>query len=221
MSIEIVGGTSGVKANTSAEGALYVTELESETFLGTYQAELIATVASSAQTANTGGFFWGVNPIGSGKIVKIERMGFQAGPTTAVAAGFPTAPRIGLTKFTFTGTASGATVATNGTASTQGKFDSTYPAPVFDWRSAITGLTCTHLQMLFSTLVPAIPIVGTVSTSQIMGICNDNEYQPRESEYEHIIRPGEGIVLFQPEAGSTSDTRKVTARVFWEEVTVP
>lgn len=204
-----------------AGNPLIISNNEGETFIGAYQAELIATVAASAQTINTGGFFWGFNPPTSGKIVRIERLGFQVGITTSVAAGFPTAPRVGFFKFTYTGTPSGAAVATSGTASTYGKFDTNYDAPVLDWRSAITGATCTYLQCLFSTIAPAIGVVGTVTTAQVTGGVTDNEYQPRESEYEHVIRPGEGIVLYQPEAGSSSDTRKCTARIFWEEVTVP
>ena len=210
------GNLLGVSGNP-----LYITEAEGETFLGTYQAELIGTVAAAAQTINTGGFFWAFNPAASGKIVKIERFGIEICQTTSVAAGFPTAPRLGFFKFTYTGTPSGATVATSGTASTVGKFDNNFPTNVFDWRSAITGATCVYGQAMFSAMATAIAVVGTVTTSQIAGMRSDNEYQPRETEYEHVIRPGEGVVIYQPEAGSTSDTRKFTCRVFWEEVTVP
>jgi hypothetical protein len=208
-----LGNLIGVAGNPLIMG-----EDENEVFYGTYQAELVATVSATAQTANTGGFFWAVNPATSGKIIKLERIGFQICPTTAVAAGFPTAPRVGFTRFTFSGTPTGAVVAALGNASTQGKFDSIYPAPSLDWRSAITGLTCVYGHTLFSTLAPATSVVGTVTASQIQGVASDNEYQPRETEYEHVIRPGEGIVLFQPEAGSTGDTRKITARLFWEEI---
>jgi hypothetical protein len=202
---------------------LYVADEGGETFIGAYQAELIATVNATAQTANTGGFFWGFNPATSGKIVRIERMGIQIGHTTYVlAGGLPTAPRLTFTKFTYTGTPSGAVVAANGAASTQGKFDTNYATPVFDWRSAITGATCVYGHAIFSSLAPAQVVSGTVvAPASYSGVVNDNEYQPRETEYEHVIRPGEGLVFFQPEAGTTGDTRKVTARIFWEEVTVP
>ena len=222
MSIEIIGGASGVKANTRADGALYVAELENETFLGCYRSELLATIAAAAQTINTGGFFWGFNPPTSGTIVRIERIGFQVAQTTSVAAGFPSAPRIGFYKFTYTGTPTGAAVATSGLVSIQGgKFDTNFPTAVLDWRSAITGATCVYGMPMFTTMAAAIPIVGTVTTSQFAGFVTDNDYQPRDSEYEHVIRPGEGIVLFQPEAGSTGDTRRAVARIIWEEVTVP
>jgi hypothetical protein len=205
-----------------AGNPLVIGEDEGETFLGCYRSELLATIAAAAQTINTGGFFWGFNPAASGKLIRIERMGFQIAQTTSVAAGFPSAPRIGFFKFSYTGTPTGAAVAASGLASIQGgKFDTNHPAPVFDWRSAITGATCTYLHPLFSTVAAAIPIVGTVTTSQFAGFVTDNDYQPRESEYEHVIRPGEGIVLFQPEAGSTADTRRAVARIMWEEVTVP
>lgn len=212
------GNLLGVSGNP-----LLIAEDEGETFLGAYQAELVATLSATAQTANTGGFFWGFNPPTSGKLIRIERMGMQIGMTTYVlAGGLPTAPRLTFTKFTYTGTPSGAMVATNGAASIQGKFDTNYPSPVFDWRSAITGATCVYLHSMFSTIAPAQVVSGTVvAPASYAGVITDNEYQPRESEYEHVIRPGEGIVFFQPEAGTTGDTRKAVARIFWEEVTVP
>lgn len=219
----IRGGVSGNLAEVSADGAIYFKEKETETFLGTYQAEIVTAAIqnTTAHTVNTQGFAWAFNPSTSGVIVKLERVGLQIAQTTAVAAGFPTAPRIIISKFTYTGTPSGATVAFTGTGSTQGKFDANYPTAILDWRTAITGATCTYGHSLFSTMAPAIPIVGTVTTSQIAGMVSDNEYQPRESEYEHVVRPGEGIVIWQPEVGSTGDTRKLVTRIFWEEVTIP
>lgn len=222
MAIEVIGGTSGVKANTDPNGALYVTEYEGETFFGTYALEgVISALSATAHTLNTGGFFWAINPAASGKIIRIERVGIQINLTTAVAAGFPTSPRIAISRIAYTGTPSGAAVPLSGAASTINKFDTTYPTPVLDIRSAITGLTCTYGAVIFSSMATSLGIVGTVATSQVVGVATDNEFQPRESEYECVIRPGEGFVIWQPEAGSTSDTRKATFRLLWEEVTIP
>jgi hypothetical protein len=222
MSIELIGGASGVKANTSPDGALYVKEYENETFFGTYCLEgVIAALSATAHTLNTGGFFWAINPAASGKIIRIERVGIQINLTTAVAAGFPTAPRLAISRMAFTGTPSGAAVPTSGSASTINKFDNNYPTPVLDIRSAITGLTCTYGAVMFSSMAPSMGVVGTVTASQVVGIPSDNEFEPRETDYELIIRPGEGFVIWQPEAGSTADTRKATFRIMWEEVTIP
>ncbi len=40
---------------------------------------------------------------------------------------------------------------------------------------------------------------------------------PREDNYEVVIREGEGVVFWQPDAGSNSDTRKVVSEIMWEE----
>lgn len=192
-----------------------------ETFVGCYALEGIATISATLHTLNTGGFFWAINPSTSGKIVKLERIGIQINTTTAVAAGFPTSPRLAISRMAFTGTPTGAAVPLSGAASTINKFDTTYPAPILDIRSAITGLTCTYGAVIFSSQAPSIGVVGAVTISQVVGVPWDTQFQPRESEYECVIRPGEGLVIWQPEAGSTGDTRKATIRMLWEEVTVP
>lgn len=219
MSIEIIGGVSGVKANTGPNGELFIKEYEAETFQGCYALEgVVSALSATAHTLNTGGFFWAINPANSGKVVRIERIGIQVNTTTAVAAGFPTSPRLAVSRMAFTGTPSGAAVPLSGAASTVNKFDTNYPTPVFDIRSAITGLTCTYGAVIFSSLATSVGVVGTVTTSQVVGVPSDNEFQPRESEYECVIRPGEGLVIWQPEAGSTGETRKATVRLLWEEV---
>ena len=150
------------------------------------------TVLAAAHAA-TAGFFWVLNPVGSGINGIVRRMKFSAGPVTALVA--PTAPRILAERMTFTGTPSGATVALAAR-------DSAETAPVLTVRSASTGITPVAGNPIRGIIVPAImSAVGT-------GVPADIVWEAIDNESELILRPGEGIVVRQADAGTTSDTRR-------------
>ncbi len=205
MSIILKSGSSGNLADVTENKALVVEEYDPETFYGCYNCHSgNLTVQASAHAVNTGGFFWIVNKPGSGKKIRLERIRVATQITSALSVS--TVPRLAISLMTFTGTPSG----TPGTAS---KFDSTYPAPSLEIRTSISGLTCTYGQVLWA----ALPVMAQGSPSWATSPPSEAFWIPREESYEVVVCEGEGIVFWQPDAGTNSDTRKVISEIMWEE----
>jgi hypothetical protein len=161
------------------------------------------TIQAAAHGA-TVGFFWLINPVGSTVLVVLKKLIVSSSPTAVTA--FASAPRITAERVTFTGSASGAQI-------TPAKRDSNDAAATATLRTASTGLTLTAGAIIGDYTVPAVlTAVGiAVPIDQIL-------YEAKGDEDDLLVlRAGEGLVLRQPDAGSTSDTRLLTATGGWEE----
>lgn len=189
------------------EHAFY--EIRQAEILGVYRAALAQqTVAAAAQNGTSSGFLWAHVPSAvSNKWARIRRLYFSSQHSTALAT--PTAPRIVVTRFTFTGTASGAAV-------TASKVRSDYPSPILDLRTAVTGLTPSLV-----AATAAAGLAGALTAINAYHPIDINVIDPGESEDEWlVIKPGEGFVLYQDTAGTTSDTRKFNPVLIWDEIDV-
>ncbi len=208
-------GNSGKKIHTATKlvGAntvhehFYVSARKAKV-LGVYKAAMTQqAVLAAAQNGTTTGFLWGHVPTAvSGKAARLRRMRIQSQLGSALAT--PTAPRIALSRFTFTGTASGATVAPS-------QVDSTAPAPILDLRTAITGLT-----PALGARVGAAAIVGALTA---VGAWNPAEERLADSLDEDewdVFLPGQGFVAWQDTIGTASDTRVFNLNMVWDEVDV-
>jgi hypothetical protein len=167
------------------------------------------TVAAAAQNGTSTGALWLHVPAAvTGKKARLRQLCIQSQNGSALAT--PTAPRIVAQRFTFTGTASGAS------GVTPAKVDSGQPNAILDVRSAVTGLTVALVAALgVGALIQAVTAVGAVAPVQsyiVPAVTDEDEYP--------IIAPGEGIVLFQDTAGTTSDTRVWSASMLWDEIDV-
>lgn len=176
--------------------------------LGVYRLAMIQqTVAVAAQNGTSTGFLWAHVPTAiSGKQVRLRRAYLSSQHSTALAT--PTAPRIVLNRFTFTGTASGAQI-------TPVEVNASGPAAVFDLRTAVTGLT-PSLVGLFA----AVALAGAVTA---VGAYAPDRSELVQSEAEDdwmIFVPGEGFVMYQDTAGTTADTRKFNPVFVWDEIDV-
>ena len=162
------------------------------------------TLLAAAQNGTSTGFLWIVNPVGSAVRIAISRLCFYHQLTTTLS--LLTAPRVIAQIFTFTGTASGA-------ALTTGKFDSRYPAAVGTVRTAVTGMTVT----LGAIMVTTLPIItfGTTGWSFIAPDKDDNIATSEMSDV--VLAAGEGMVIYQADAGTTADTRKLVVDGAWSE----
>lgn len=172
---------------------------------GVYVAHVgVRVVTATADTFPAGSWFL-INPVGSTVKVAVRSV-FVSSQLGSVLA-TPTCPRFSVVAFTFTGTASGASV-TPRSASTG------YPAATGSLRTANTGLTITRTQDAWNFLPVALAtaVNGNAPQEQI--------WQPPEDE-QLILAAGEGIVLTQATAGTTSDTRRVITNLTWSEYTVP
>lgn len=176
--------------------------------LGVYRTAMAQqTVAAAAQNGTSTGFLWAHVPNAiTNKKARVRRFYFSSQHSTALAT--PTAPRIRLQRFTFTGTASGATIAPDKTVST-------YPSPVFDLRTAVTGLTISLVGIGFGAagLAGAITAVGAYHPVDIdvVGGTGDEDGYP-------TFATGEGFVIWQDTAGTTADTRKFNPVLVHDEI---
>ena len=162
----------------------------------------LLTIQQSAHAANAG-FLYLINPIGSGVIISLRRVAYQGAPTTTTAR--PTT-RITAERFTFTGAHSGAVIAT-------GKNDSTAPASVGVFANNSTGMVVTPVGAVQrGFLIPAVPAGNSTS-----GSSNELVWEPMNQDGETLIRPGEGLLYRQADAGSAGDDRNFLLNVTWAE----
>jgi len=161
------------------------------------------TVTASADTAPAGKvYFW--NPVGGSKIVRIKKISFRQSPTSEIA--LPTAPRIGITRITLTGTGSGTQLA-------MPKKDTTCPVASAYLSTASTGATLSNVGLLMAFLIGAKSYIATYGGSSVV---NNEVWVPSEED-AIVLRAGEGITIYQADAGTTSDTRTWNINIEWDE----
>lgn len=175
--------------------------------LGVYRTAMAqVTALAAAQNGTSSGFLWFHVPTAiTNKKVRLRRVYITTQHATALAT--PTAPRLVLARFTFTGTASGASV-------TPVKIDTTAPTAVADLRTAATGLTVSLVGNMGSAgIAGALTAVGAYAPTAIDIIDPASE----EDEWP-IFAPGEGCVIYQDTAGTASDTRVSNIVVLHDEI---
>lgn len=203
-----------VRTQTRVVGADTVHEhffvpVSSRSKTGVYSAHSgVMTVPTGGTNGTTTGFFWIINPVGSTikmAIRKLEGMG-QFALTSAVDV---TVPRIQFALCTFTGAGSAGLL-------TAAKRDSTHAAPQGQVRTASTSLTVT-LGALFKAWLQTIIATATSATIQAdLPPTPFPEYEPGSEDDQIILRPGEGIVCYSPDAATTAN-RRFVCDVSWEE----
>ena len=182
----------------------FFVQSSSRDIVGSYIAHSgVNLIQATAQTFPVA-FWWLINPVGNANKIAIKAIEMVSQMGSALAA--PTSPRLLLASFTFTGTASGATV-------TPGKLDSTSAATTASFRTASTGLTITKVADLLCALPIASATAVGYSPPQM------DEWFEDVEQNQIILRAGEGVAFYQPDAGTTADTRRVITTVKWDEFT--
>lgn len=174
--------------------------------LGVYSLAMAQqTVLQTANDGTSTGLLWFHVPTAiTNKKARIRKLLINSQHSTAFAG--ITAPRIVASRFTFTGTASGASV-------TPVKVDTAWATAVADLRTAVTGLTVALVGLMgAAALVGALTAVGAYEPSGIDLIDSVSE------DAWWVFAPGEGLVLWQDTAGTASDTRKINITIAWDEV---
>lgn len=173
-----------------------------KTLVGNYYATSgILAIAASAHAA-TAGFFWLVNTSSTVK-ARVKRITFTWWPTSTTARVAGT--RITVERATSTGTPSGAQI-------TPAKRLSGDSANTATLRTASTGLTLTAGAVVISFVAPPVLTgVGTIPSGEEV-------WEPR-SDDESLLELGqnEELVFRQADAGVTSDDRKCSIEIEWEE----
>lgn len=160
-------------------------------------------VGASADASNVGRVYVENDP-DSTVLLAVPWVRFSSQLASALAA--PTAPRFVLRFFTFTGnTPSGATIS-------GAEQDTSYAAKNGNWdvRTAATGMTITEGATIASFHVTASATAVGYAPASVA------EWRPQPGR-PLILRAGEGLMLKQADAGTTSDTRVVTCDFEVEE----
>lgn len=189
-------------AMTDEYGRLRIVTNRSK-ILGVYFFESGVLSVGASADASTAGRFWLINPIGSTVLIYVKKLLMTATPTAATV--FTTAPRITTERMTFTGTASGAQI-TPGKRATS---DATATGTV---RTAATGMTLTAGAIMGDYTIPAV-----ITAVGIVVPYDQHFFEARDDDDLIVLAAGEGLIVRQPDAGSTSDTRKYVISGAWEE----
>lgn len=168
-------------------------------------------VAASAQNGTSAAIGWLQVPSTATVNARLRFAQMAHTNATATAIDHTSAPRIAVQRMTHTDGWSGASlnVAKRATA------DSSNQANI---RTATTGtvVTLAATQLVWASLVPG----ADITTSGVLNIQFGEEWRPvLEDEYV-VIAPGEGLVFYQIDAGTTSDQRKSLVKGCWDEVDI-
>lgn len=195
-----------IASNQSAvpiSGTVAVSSLPSgTTILGGYNYTSGVFLITAAADAATGGKNWLINPVGSGVTVRVRKIRFSSQLGSALVA--VTSPRFNIERVTFTGTASGASVA-------PAKRKSSDAANASSLRTASTGLTLTAGNVVSVFLPVASATAVAYNTPSVVDI----EYADDEFIY---LDAGEGLVCRQADAGTASDTRRCVIHYVVDEI---
>jgi hypothetical protein len=173
-----------------------------------FAATAAAAVQASAQNGTSTGFFWLELPSGGTKRLRLRRFEIVFEQGAAPTADHLTLPRIALARFTFTGTASGAIV-------TPAKRRETDGGNTANVRTAVTGMTVTLGAVISSWLPPGIDF-ATAAGQNVVSKVNE-PFAPTNEDDFIDVQPAEGLLLYQPDAGTASDVRRFNYKGAWDE----
>lgn len=195
-----------VGANTVEEQ--YVIPRSERVLSGVYMASVLAVVQAAATNGTSTGFFWLYNPVGSAVLLALRNVRYMCQHGTPATVSL-TSPRCALSLFTFTGTPAGAAI-------TSGKGDSSYATAT----AKLMSTQVTSVVTLGAMFASFLPVWSQSTSSGGPGGVAEAEWTPDEDGLP-LLRAGEGIVCWQPDAGSTSDVRRQAIDFSWSEFTLP
>jgi hypothetical protein len=184
----------------------YVIPVSERVHSGIYLSHTGAHVVQATAQNGTGTGFWWLYNTSSTVIVALRRVSFSSQLGSALVA--VTSPRILLQAFTFTGTPAG-------TAITPRKTDTGFPASTASLRSTQVTSVVTLTQAFWSFLPTASATAVAYNPATFMA------FDPDEESGEILLRQNEGVVCWQPDAGTASDTRRFVTNLCWDEFTIP
>lgn len=173
-----------------------------------FAATAAQSVQAAAQNGTSTGFFWMDLPSGSNVKARLRKFEVTFEQGAAPTADHLTLPRIALARYTFTGTASGATI----TPCKRASGDSGNVANV---RTAVTGQTVTVGAVASTWLPPGIDF-ATAAGQNVISKVNEPYAPTTEDEFIELAS-GEGLLLYQPDAGTTTDVRRFNFKGEWDE----
>lgn len=171
-----------------------------------YSSSSLYSVNASAQDGTSTAIWWFQVPSDATVNARIRKIDVSITNAVATAVDHATAPRLLFTRGTFTGTFAGATqnVVKRKTS------DSNNQA---DLRTAVTGATVSLGSDMWTALIPGVDIT-TASLWNLyrflsLDFLNEDEFID--------LAPGECLVCYQADNGTTSDQRRLMVNFGWDE----
>lgn len=189
----------------------YVLPISTRVRSGTYRADSGPFVVSSGGDGAGVGRLYLANP-STTLVVALRKVEFMAAPTAATA--LVSSPRVTVERFSFTGTPTGAAIAAAKLRNLTQNGEVADAAPTARLSTAVTGMTVTAGPVVKSFLVP--PILTAVGAA----VPVEQDYSPEE-DGQIVLGAGEGILVRQADAGTSSDTRKFLVNLAWDEYQLP
>lgn len=177
--------------------------------LSIYRLALVqGTVLASAQNGTTAGMLFGHTPsTATGKAMRLRKLSVSSQHSTVLAT--PTAPRLLVRRYTSSGGLSGALLEPNLNDSL------THATPACLFSLANTGTTVVHVGIGFG----AAALAGALTAVGAYEPCFKDIIDPAEDEDDWpIFHPGQGFVVYQDTAGTSSDTRKFNLQLLADEI---
>lgn len=190
----------------------FVIPISPQKITGIYHACFtLYSVAAAAQNGTSAGIGWLQVPSTATVSARLRFCQMAHTNNVATAIDHTSAPRIAVQRMTHTDGWSGATlnVARRATA------DANNQANI---RTATTGTTVTlnATQLVWASLVPG----ADITTSGVLNIQFGETWRPVYEDEYVVIAPGEGLVIYQIDAGTTSDQRKTLVKCCWDEIDI-
>lgn len=167
------------------------------------------TVVASAQNGTTTGMLWGHMPSTvSGKAMRLRWLSVSSHASTNLAT--PTAPRLVAQRYTSSGALSSSPIAPTLNDSVNA---STTPACLFSLANTGTTVVLVGIGFGSTALIGSVTAVGSYHPVQsyLVEPSVDEDHWP-------VFYPGEGFVVWQDTAGTSSDTRKINIVLAADEI---
>lgn len=176
---------------------------------GIYDATMaLQSVQASATDCTSTGFAWFQVPVGNSKHARVRKLEI-AFTQIATESDHATAPRIVPARFTFTGTAGGAVL-------TSGKKATAHASATADVRTAVTGMTVSLGALMRPFIAPGVLLT---TSGLIFPFAVPPPFAPTDEDEFWDLAAGEGICLYQPDNGTSSDGRRFSVAWTWDEYT--
>jgi hypothetical protein len=175
-----------------------------------YSTSALYAVNVTAQDGITTAVWWLQVPAASTTSVRVRRFDICIGNNVAGAITLATTPRFAFARGTYTGSWSGGTQ----TVSKRKTTDSTPNATV---QTASTSATVTVGNILWSALIPGSDASSLGSGGGVYCSFLFEWWRPKSEDEYIVIAPGECLIAYQIDAGTSSDQRCLLVNLCWEE----
>jgi len=171
-----------------------------------YVTSTLYTVTVAASNGTTTAVCWLQVPASATINARVRR--FDVCMTNAVATAIdePTSPRFAFSRFTHIGGWSGAIINPSRRRTTDNQNQA-------DARTAATGTTVTLGNIAWTGVIPG----NDITTAGVYNSFLYQAWQPIAEDEFIDLAPGEGLVAFQVDAGTTSDQRRLIVNLCWDE----